>query len=100
MPAFTFGGHWLNRIDVSLWTGSTSLPASKSKRIDVVMSEKIRTYAELRELIRVSLGAQNPEWIEPDGRSPICKIYEARFAKLIGMAELDKDDERGGMTDE
>jgi hypothetical protein len=64
------------------------------------MSEKIRTYAELRELSRVSLRAQNPEWMEPDGRSPICKIYEVRFAKLIGMAEPDKDDEKGGMTDE
>lgn len=58
------------------------------------MSETVRTYAELQELIHVSLRAQNPEWVEPDGRSPICKIYEARFAKLIGMAELDKDDER------
>jgi hypothetical protein len=58
MPAFTFGGHRLNRIGVSLWTGSKSLPAS------------------------------------------LCKIYEARFAKLIGMAEPDKDDEKGGMTDE
>jgi hypothetical protein len=36
----------------------------------------------------------------PDGQSPMCKIYEARFVKLIGMAEPDKDDERGGMTDE
>jgi hypothetical protein len=90
----------LNRIGVSPWAGSKSLPASKSKQIDVVMPERIRTYAELRELFRVSLRAQNPEWVEPDGRSPICKIYEARFAKLIGMTELDKDDERGGMTDE
>jgi hypothetical protein len=31
------------------------------------MSEKIRTYAELQELIRVSLRAQNPEWVDPDG---------------------------------
>jgi hypothetical protein len=90
----------LNRIGVSLWVGSKSLPANKSKRIDVVISENVRTYAELRELIRVSLRAQNPEWAEPDGRSPICKIYEARFAKLIGMAVPDKAAEKGGMTDE
>jgi hypothetical protein len=90
----------LNRIGVSPWAGSKSLPASKSKRIDVVMSAKISTYAELQELIRVSLRAQNPEWVEPDGRSPICKIYEARFAKLIGMAGPDTDDEKGGMIDE
>ena len=42
----------MNRIGVSLWTGSKSLPAIKFKRIDVVMSEKIRTDAELQELIR------------------------------------------------
>jgi hypothetical protein len=35
----------LNRIGVSLWAGSKSLPASKSKQIDAVMSEKIHTFA-------------------------------------------------------
>ena len=47
------------------------------------MSNKIRSYAELRELIRVSLRVQHPEWIEPNGDSPICESYEARFAELL-----------------
>jgi hypothetical protein len=49
------------------------------------MSDKIRSYAELRELIRLSLRAQHPEWVEPTGESPICDSYEARFAELLGL---------------
>ena len=55
------------------------------------MSEKIRTYAELRELIRVSLRIQNPEWVEPNGDSPLCDSYEARFAELLGLADARED---------
>jgi hypothetical protein len=50
------------------------------------MSDKIRSYAELREMIRVSLRVQHPEWIEPNGESPICDSYETRFAELLGLA--------------
>ncbi len=50
-----------------------------------MMSDKIRSYAELRELIRISLRIQNPEWVEPNGDSPVCDSYEARFAELLGL---------------
>jgi hypothetical protein len=53
------------------------------------MSNKIRTYAELRELIRVSLRIQHPEWVEPNGDSPVCDSYEARFAELLGLTRDD-----------
>jgi hypothetical protein len=53
------------------------------------MSNKIRTYAELRELIRVSLRIQHPEWVEPNGDSPVCDSYEARFAELLGLTQDD-----------
>jgi len=49
------------------------------------MSDKIRSYTELRALIRVSLRNQNPEWVEPNGDSPLCDSYEARFAELLGL---------------
>jgi hypothetical protein len=49
------------------------------------MSDKIRSYDELRELIRVSLRVQNPEWVEPNGESPVCDSYEARFVELLGL---------------
>jgi hypothetical protein len=35
------------------------------------MSDKIRNYNELRALIRVSLRIQNPNWVEPNGDSPL-----------------------------
>jgi hypothetical protein len=57
------------------------------------MSKKIRSYEELQELIRISLRAQHPEWVEPNGESPICSFYEARFAELLGLANAGKDEE-------
>jgi hypothetical protein len=51
------------------------------------MPEKIRSYAELRELIRISLRIQHPEWVEPNGDSPICDSYQARFAELLGVLD-------------
>ena len=51
------------------------------------MPNKIHSYAELRELIRVSLRIQNPEWVEPNGDSPVCDSYEARFAETLGLID-------------
>jgi hypothetical protein len=56
------------------------------------MSDKIRSYTELRELIRVSLRIQNPDWVEPNGNSPVCDSYEARFAELLGLTHPRDDD--------
>ena len=56
------------------------------------MSDKIRSYTELRALIRVSLRNQNPEWVEPNGDSPRCDFYEARFAELLGLSHSLEDD--------
>ena len=56
------------------------------------MSDKIRSYAELQELIRLSLRIQNPEWVKPDGNSPICDLYDARFATLLGLVPLREDE--------
>jgi hypothetical protein len=51
------------------------------------MAEKIRSYAELRELIRASLRVQHPEWIQPNGESPICDEYDSRLADLLSLIE-------------
>ena len=56
------------------------------------MSDKIRSYAELREFIRISLRIQHPEWVEPNGDSPICDSYQARFAELLGLNDQQEDD--------
>jgi hypothetical protein len=60
----------------------------------MMMSEKIRSYQELQELIRRSLRAQHPEWVEPNGESPICNFYEARLAELLRLADLGKEEDQ------
>jgi hypothetical protein len=61
----------------------------------MAVSNKIRSYAELQELIRVSLRSQNPEWIEPDSGSPVCDSYEARLAELLERSSPPEDKAAG-----
>ena len=44
---------------------------------------QIHTYADLRQQIHDDLRLQHPEWIQPNGESPICDSYEARLIKLL-----------------
>jgi len=47
------------------------------------MSHQIRTYTELRQKIHDDLRLQHPEWVQPNGESPICDSYDARLMELI-----------------
>jgi hypothetical protein len=47
------------------------------------MSHQIHTYTELRQKIRDDLRLQHPEWVQPNGESPICDLYDARLMELI-----------------
>ena len=29
---------------------------------------------------------EHPEWVQPDGESPICEAYESRLAELLGLS--------------
>ena len=53
--------------------------------LSVAANRPIRTYAELQERIRNSLRAQHPEWVKPNGESPLCDLYERRLAELIAI---------------
>ena len=44
---------------------------------------QIHTYAELRQQIHNDLRVQHPEWVQPDGKSPVCDSYEARLMELL-----------------
>jgi hypothetical protein len=44
---------------------------------------EIHTYAELRQQIHDDLRAQHPDWIQPDGESPMCDSYEARLVQVL-----------------
>ena len=47
------------------------------------MSDQIHTYAELRHQIHDDLRIQHPEWVQPNGESPVCDSYEARLMELL-----------------
>ena len=50
----------------------------------IAMSPQIHTYTELRRQIHDDLRIQHPEWIQPNGESPICDSYESRLTELLG----------------
>ena len=50
----------------------------------IAMSPHIHTYTELRQQIHDDLRIQHPEWIQPNGESPICDSYESRLTELLG----------------
>ena len=47
------------------------------------MSHQIHTYTELRQQIHHDLRIQHPEWVQPNGESPMCDSYEARLTELL-----------------
>jgi len=47
------------------------------------MFHQIHTYTELRQQIHDDLRFQHPDWVQPNGESPICDSYEARLMELI-----------------
>jgi hypothetical protein len=49
----------------------------------IAMSPQIHTYTELRQQIHDDLRIQHPEWIQPNGESPICDSYESRLTALL-----------------
>jgi hypothetical protein len=46
-------------------------------------SDQVHTYVELRQQIHDDLRVQHPEWVQPDGKSPMCDSYEARLVQLL-----------------
>jgi len=42
-----------------------------------------KAIADLRQQIHDDLRRQHPEWILPNGESPMCDAYEARLMKQI-----------------
>ena len=47
------------------------------------MAHQVHTYTELRQQIHRDLRIQHPEWVQPNGESPMCDAYEARLTKLL-----------------
>jgi hypothetical protein len=49
----------------------------------MVMLQQVHTYADLRKQIHDDLRIQHPEWVEPNGESPMCDSYEARLIEMV-----------------
>ena|SRR5437870_7167049 len=48
-----------------------------------IMDHQIHTYSALLRQIHNDLRIQHPDWIQPNGDSPLCDSYEARLMKLL-----------------
>jgi hypothetical protein len=49
----------------------------------MAVPHQIHTYTELRQQIHDDLRIQHPEWVQPNGESPMCDSYESRFMELL-----------------
>jgi len=59
----------------------------------IAMSHQIHTsFTEVQQQIHDDLRIQHPEWVEPNGESPMCDAYEARLRGLLGL------DAKGNLT--
>jgi hypothetical protein len=51
------------------------------------LPHQIHTYTELLQQIHHDLRIQHPEWVQPNGESPTCDVYEARLTELLGTLD-------------
>jgi hypothetical protein len=49
----------------------------------MLMAHEVHTYADLLQQIHNALRIQHPEWVQPNGESPMCDSYEARLMELL-----------------
>ena len=63
------------------------------------MAHKVRTFAELLQQIRNDLRIQHPDWVQPNGKSPMCDSYEARLMKLLAASIQTEDNETSALSD-
>ena len=48
-----------------------------------ILVAEVSGYTELQREMHDALRAQHPEWIEADGKSPMCDYYESLLAALL-----------------
>jgi hypothetical protein len=49
----------------------------------ISVPHQIHTYTELRQQIHHDLRIQHPEWVEPNGESPMCDSYDACLTEML-----------------
>src|SRR5438094_10352531 len=63
---------------------TTSEPSAKPTAI----SHQIPTYTQRRQKTHDDLRVKHPEWVQPDGKSPMCDSYEPRLVKLLATQPI------------
>ena len=53
---------------------------------NIGVANEIPGYAQLQRQIHDALRAQHPEWVQPNGGSPICDSYESQLAELLRLS--------------
>ena len=61
----------------------------------MVMLHQVYAYADLQRQIHHDLRIQHPEWVQPNGESPMCDSYEARLLELLqGLTQREPNQSR------
>jgi hypothetical protein len=78
--------------------GNRSAPHLNVSPKPIAVPHQIHTYTELRQQIHHDLRIQHPEWVEPNGESPICDSYESRLVELLeNFARTGTDESMAGV---
>ena len=48
-----------------------------------VLPSEVQEYVHLQRQIHNALRKEHPEWVEPNGESPMCDSYEARLTEQL-----------------
>ena len=48
-----------------------------------VLPGEVQEYVHLQRQIHHALRKEHPEWVEPNGESPMCDFYEARLTEQL-----------------
>jgi hypothetical protein len=56
--------------------------------------EITKAIADLRQQVHDDLRRQHPEWVLPNGESPMCDAYETRLMDLIENPERELEQEK------
>ena len=49
-------------------------------------TKEVEPYVQLQQQVHEALRRQHPEWVQPNGESPMCDAYESRLAELLGLS--------------
>ncbi|OLA99551.1 MAG: hypothetical protein DMF36_04800 [Verrucomicrobia bacterium] len=74
--------------------GSTFEPCTES----TVMAHQVDTYGGLLQQIHNDLRIQHPEWIQPNGESPMCDSYEGRLLELLDTSTRKRSNKTTGVS--